>query len=85
MSNRQRRRREMPLRDANDNMPSVKPPLRYVWSVYRAAARMRWMAHVIASTADEAIEAAVMEFRVDIRKTHRGAAVGGCVIGDHGP
>jgi hypothetical protein len=30
----------------------------YLWSVYRAAARARWVGQVIAADADEAIEAA---------------------------
>jgi hypothetical protein len=62
------RRRETPLRAANDNKPGVKPSLRYVWDVYRAAARARYVGQVVASTADEAIEAAAVEFRTDAWK-----------------
>ena len=36
-------------------------------SVYRAAARARWVGQVVASTADEAIETVAVEFRTDIR------------------
>jgi hypothetical protein len=39
-----------------------------VWSVYRAAARARWIGQVVASTADEAVEAAAIEFKTDAWK-----------------
>jgi hypothetical protein len=61
------RRRATPSRAAND-MPGVKPAQRYVWSVYRAAARARWVGQVTASTDVEAIEAAAVEFRTDAWK-----------------
>jgi hypothetical protein len=38
---------------------------RYAWDVYRAAARSRWIDQVIASTADEAVRAAAVEFKTD--------------------
>jgi hypothetical protein len=40
----------------------------YVWSVYRAAARARWIGQVVAASADAAIEAAAVEFKTDIKK-----------------
>ena len=68
MPKKPRQRRETPLRTSNHNQPGVKPSLRYVWDVYRAAARARYVGQVVASTADEAIEAAAVEFRTDIEK-----------------
>lgn len=68
MPKRPRRRRETPAQPANDNSRNPKFPPRYAWDVYRAAARARWVGQVIASTADEAIEAAAVEFRTDIKK-----------------
>jgi hypothetical protein len=53
---------------ANDNRRHAKPLQRYAFDIYRAAARARWVGQVIASTADEAIEAAAVEFKTDIRK-----------------
>ncbi len=41
---------------------------RYVWEVYRAAARARRVGQVVASTADEAIKAAAVEFKTDAWK-----------------
>ena len=41
---------------------------RYAWDVYRAAARAKWVGQVIATSADEAIEAAAAEYRTDARK-----------------
>jgi hypothetical protein len=67
MPKKPHQRRETPLRAANDNKP-VRPSLRYVWSVYRAAARARWTGQVVASTADEAVEAAAVEFKTDAWK-----------------
>jgi hypothetical protein len=61
-------RRRTPAQAANDNKPGVRPSLRYVWGVYRAAARARYVGQVIAVDADEAIAAAAVEFRTDIRK-----------------
>jgi hypothetical protein len=55
---KKRPRRATPPRAANDNVLGVKPSLRYVWSIYRAAARARWVCRVVASIADEAIEVA---------------------------
>jgi hypothetical protein len=40
----------------------------YVWSVYRAAARARWIGQVVAASADAAVEAAAVEFRTDAWK-----------------
>jgi hypothetical protein len=65
---KKQRRRETPAQAANDNKPGVKPSLRYVWSIYRAAARARWIGQVTASTDDEAIEAVAVEFRTDAWK-----------------
>jgi hypothetical protein len=42
--------------------------VRWTWDVYRAAARARYVGQVIAADADEAIAAAAVEFRTDIRK-----------------
>ena len=53
---------------ANDNSRSRPPMPFYVWSVYRAAARARYVGQVIAADADEAIEAAAVEFRTDAWK-----------------
>jgi hypothetical protein len=68
MPKKPRQRRGAPLRAANDNHPGVKLSPRYGWTVYRAASRARWVGQVIASTADEAIEAAATEFNTDIKK-----------------
>jgi hypothetical protein len=68
MPKKPRRRQDAPTQTANDNKPGVRPSLRYVWSAYRAAARARWVGQVVASTADEAIDVAAVEFRADIRK-----------------
>jgi hypothetical protein len=62
------RRRETPAPAANDNKPGVRPLLRYVWSVYRTAARARWVGQVVAADGDEAIEAAAVEFGTDAWK-----------------
>jgi hypothetical protein len=40
----------------------------YVWHVYRATSRARWVGSVTASTADEAVEAAAVTFRTDAWK-----------------
>jgi hypothetical protein len=40
------RRRAPPTWAANDNKPGAKPAQRYVWSIYRAAARARWVGQV---------------------------------------
>ena len=40
---------------------------RYAWDVYRVATRACWVGRVIASTADEAIEAAAVEFKTDVK------------------
>jgi hypothetical protein len=50
-----------------DSRPDAKPMQR-AWNVYRAAARARWIGRVVASTADEAIKAAAVEFKTDARK-----------------
>ena len=51
---------------ANDNDANPPPPPR--WDVYRAASRARWVGQVIATSADEAIATAAVEFNTDIRK-----------------
>jgi hypothetical protein len=53
---------------ANDNDPDAKLPVRFVWDVYRAAARARYVGQVVAADADEAVNAAAVEFKTDIRK-----------------
>jgi hypothetical protein len=55
---------ELP-RPTNDNSPNPPPPR---WNVYRAASRGRWVGQVIASNADEAIEAAAFVFNTDVKK-----------------
>jgi hypothetical protein len=55
-------------RAANDNDPKAQPTPRYAWYVYRAAARARWVGQVVASSADDAIEAAAVEFKTDVKK-----------------
>jgi hypothetical protein len=45
-----------------------KPSPRNAWDVYRAAARARWVGRVIAADAHEAIEAAAVEFRTNVKK-----------------
>jgi hypothetical protein len=63
--------RAMPRRKpliANDNKPDAPSMQRFAWDVYRAAARARWIGRVISSTADEAIEAAAVEFKTDAWK-----------------
>jgi hypothetical protein len=57
-----------PPRPSNDNKRNAKPATRYAWDVYRAAARARWVGQIIAETADEAIEAAAVEFRTEAWK-----------------
>jgi hypothetical protein len=61
-------RRRTPAQAANDNKPNAEHVVRFVWDVYRAAARSRWIGQVIAADAGEAIEAAAVEFRTDVRK-----------------
>jgi hypothetical protein len=68
MPKRPHQRRETAVQAANDNKPGVRPSLRYVWDVYRAAARARYVGQVIAADADEAIRAAAVEFKTDIKK-----------------
>ena len=68
MPKRPRPRRETPAQAANNNNPGVKPSPRYVWDVYRAAARARYVGQVVAGTADEAIEVAPVEFQTDAWK-----------------
>jgi hypothetical protein len=41
---------------------------RFAWDVYRSAARARWVGQVVAGNANEAIEAAAVEFRTDVKK-----------------
>jgi hypothetical protein len=55
-------------RPSNGNSRNQPPLPRYVWDVYRAAARARWVGRVIASTADEAVVAAAVEFKIDVKK-----------------
>ncbi len=68
MPKKTRDRRGTPARAANDNEPDAKPKLRFAWDVYRAAARARWVGQVIATSGDEAIEAAAVEYRTDVKK-----------------
>jgi hypothetical protein len=68
MPKKPRRQTALPAQAANDNKPGAKFAQRYVWSVYRAAARARWVGQVVAGDADEAIEAAAIEFRTDAWK-----------------
>jgi hypothetical protein len=53
---------------ANGNSRNRPFRQRYAWDVYRAAARMRYLGQIIAPDATEAIEAAAVEYRADIRK-----------------
>ena len=55
-------------RIANDNSRNAKPLQRCAFDIYRAAARARWLGQVITSTADEAIEAAAVEFKTYAQK-----------------
>jgi hypothetical protein len=55
-------------RPSNDNARDAKPAARFVWDVCRAAARARWIGQVVAEAADEAIEAAAVEFRTEAWK-----------------
>jgi hypothetical protein len=55
-------------RPSNDNKQNAKPLQRYVFDIYRAAARARWVGQVVAPTADAAIEAAAVEFKTDAWK-----------------
>lgn len=55
-------------RPSNDNARNPPPMPRYAWDVYRAAARARWVGRVIASTADEAVEVAAVEYKTDAWK-----------------
>jgi hypothetical protein len=62
MSRTPRQRREMATQAANDNKANTRPTVRFMWDVYYAAARSRWVGQVIAADATEAIEAAAVEF-----------------------
>jgi hypothetical protein len=53
---------------SNDNDSDSLPMQRFSWDVYRAASRARWVGSVIASTADEAIQAAAVTFRTNAWK-----------------
>ncbi len=55
-------------RPSNDNSRNPPPMQRFAWDIYRAAARARWIGRVIASTADEAVEVAAIEYRTDAWK-----------------
>jgi hypothetical protein len=55
-------------RASNDNSRNSPYRQRYAWDVYRAAARARWVGQVIAADADEAIEAAAVDYRTGVRK-----------------
>jgi hypothetical protein len=74
MPNKPRRRATPPAHAANDNKSGVRPLPRYVWDVYRAAARPRWVGQVIAADVTEAIEAAAVEYpysggcKTDVKK-----------------
>jgi hypothetical protein len=58
-------KRPSPSNDNSQNPPSMK---RYTWNIYRAAARARWLGLVVAGDANEAIEAAAVEFGTDVKK-----------------
>jgi hypothetical protein len=53
---------------SNGNSRKPRYRQRFAWDAYCAAARARWVGQVIAANATEAIEAAAVEFRTDIRK-----------------
>jgi hypothetical protein len=55
-------------RPSNDNKRNAKPLPRFVFDIYRAAARARWLGRVVAPTAEAAIEAAAVEFKTDAWK-----------------
>jgi hypothetical protein len=57
-----------PRTAANDNSADAALLQRFAFDIYRAAARARWIGRVIASTTDEAINAAAVEFKTDPRK-----------------
>jgi hypothetical protein len=40
----------------------------FAWDVFRAASRARWVGRIEAATADAAIEAAAVEFKMDAWK-----------------
>jgi hypothetical protein len=60
--------RRAALRSANDNSRNPPHRQRFAWDVYRAAARARYVGQVIAANADEAIEAAPVDYRTDTKK-----------------
>lgn len=62
------RRRQPVTRAANDNKRNPPHRQRYAWDVYRAAATARYVGQVIAADAAEAIEAAAVEFKTDVKK-----------------
>jgi hypothetical protein len=51
-------------RPSNDNKRNAKPLQRFVFDIYRAAARARWLGRIV----DAAIEAAAVEFKTDAWK-----------------
>jgi hypothetical protein len=55
-------------RPFNDNKRNAKPPPRFVFDIYRAAARARWVGRGGNDAADTAIEAAAVEFKTDAWK-----------------
>jgi hypothetical protein len=58
----------MSTQAANDNKRNAKLVVRFMWDVYRAAARARYVGQVVASTDREAIEVADVEYRTDFRE-----------------
>jgi len=67
-------------RSANDNQRKALPMQRYVWDVYRAAARARWVGRVIAPNPDAAIEAAAVEFNTAVKKLPCGGTRSRCSL-----
>jgi hypothetical protein len=50
------------------NLNSCNPPPALPFRRYRAAGLARWVGQIIATSADEAIEAAAIKFRTDAKK-----------------
>jgi hypothetical protein len=60
-------RPESTARSPNLNSCNPSPRPRYLFDVYRAAARAHWVGQVIATSADAAIVTAAVEFRTDVK------------------
>ena len=57
-----------PPRACNDNGRNVLPLVRrFAFDIYYAASRARWIGRVMASTEEEATEAAAVDFNADVR------------------